>query len=170
MMSVCYKPAKPASSAIKALQFYNKNIPPSCSCQLSARGTLLHFFKPATCHTAMTSCMSIDTSCQEPRTSLHAANPSKPQHLWSDGCKSWQRWPKMVLSSSSQWSASKSTSVHAVSLWCAHHCTRSWCRQRGERHSPSVRGSAAVPFSSVPENTWAQHKEWECPEVCYFPN
>lgn len=92
IMSVCYKPVKPASFPVKALHSYSQKYSSRLFLPAFSKGEFCFapFFKPATCHTVMTSCKSIDSSCQEPRTKLHPLNHGKPQHLWFDGCNSWQ--------------------------------------------------------------------------------
>lgn len=61
IMSVCYKPVKPASSPVKALRSYRQKYSSLLFLPAFSKGEFCFapFFKPATCHTAMTSCKSI---------------------------------------------------------------------------------------------------------------
>jgi len=120
IMSACSKAAKPASSPFKALHSYSQKYSSHLFLPAFSKGEFCFatFSRPATRHIAMTSCKSIDYSCQEPRTKLHPLNHGKPQHLWFDGCNFWQQCPKMMLSNSSPWKASKSMSGPTLSLRC----------------------------------------------------
>lgn len=103
IMSVCYKPVKPASSLLKALHSYNLKYSFLLLLPAFSKGEscfVPFFFKPVTCHTATISSKSTRSSCQQPRTEVHLLNHGKPQHSQFDGFHSLQQCLKMVLSNS----------------------------------------------------------------------